>query len=270
LRAIVAGERNPAELAKLRAPGCRKSAQEIAEQLSGHWREDHLFSLEQGLRMYDAIAERVAAYQKEILRRLEELEPAECQYKAAPQLSNSNKAKMIRQRGQEPLRQAFYRMSGVDLTALDGVGVGVVEVVLSEYGSDLSRFPSEKHFASHATLAPKKPVSGGKLLKKKRRGSASCRLAAALRSAALTLRHSQTALGAYFRHMALRLGADVAAFATARKLATLIYRLLRWGHKYVDEGAEAYERRYQVARLNRLAATAANLGYQIVPTPAQA
>lgn len=61
LRAIVAGERNPAELAKWRAPGCRKSAQEIAEQLSGHWREDHLFSLEQGLRMYDAIAERVAA-----------------------------------------------------------------------------------------------------------------------------------------------------------------------------------------------------------------
>lgn len=267
LRAIVAGERNAAELAKLRNPGCRKSEEEIAEQLSGHWREDHLFSLAQGLKMHDAITERIDAYEKEILRRLEDLERAEPKGTQAPMLKNGNKAKMIRQRGEEPMRQAFYRMSGVDLTAVDGVGVGVVEVVLSEYGSDLSRFPTEKHFVSHATLAPNKPVSGGKPQKKKKRGSASSRLSAALRSAALTLRHSRTALGAYFRHTALRLGADVAAFATARKLATLIYRLLRWGHEYVDEGAEAYERRYQASRLNRLAATAANLGYQIVPRP---
>jgi transposase len=265
MRAIVAGERNPAELAKLRKPGCRKSEEEIAKQLSGHWRQDHLFSLAQSLQMYDAIAERIDAYEKEILRRLGELERAECEDTQAPKLKNGNKAKMIRQRGEEGMRQAFYRMSGVDLTAVDGVGVGVVEVVLSEYGADLSRFPTEKHFVSHATLAPHKAVSGGKPLKKKKRGSASSRLSAALRSAALTLRHSQTALGAYFRHTALRLGADVAAFATARKLATLIYRLLRWGHEYVDDGAEAYERRYQAARINRLAATAANFGYQIVP-----
>jgi len=265
MRAIVAGERNPAELAKLRKPGCRKSEQEITEQLSGHWREDHLFSLAQSLQMYDAIAQRMEAYEKEILRRLGQLERAECEDTQAPKLKNGNKAKMIRQRGEEDIRQAFYRMSGVDLTAVDGVGVGVVEVVLSEYGADLSRFPTEKHFVSHATLAPHKPVSGGKPLKKKRRGSASSRLSAALRSAALTLRHSQTALGAYFRHTALRLGPDVAAFAIARKLATLIYRLLRWGHEYVDDGAEAYERRYQAARINRLAATAANFGYQIVP-----
>src|SRR5229473_5301082 len=170
----------------------------------------------------------------------------------APALKNKNKAKKIRQRREEPMRQALYRMSGVDLTAIDGVGVGVVEIVLTEYGSDLSCFPTEKQFVSHMTLAPKKPVSGGKPLKKKKRGSASSRVASALRSAALSLRHSQTALGAYFRHIQHRLGADVAAFATARKVATLIYRLLRWGHAYVDEGAEAYEQRYQAARINRL------------------
>jgi len=117
------------------------------------------------------------------------------------------------------------------------------------------------------TLAPKQSVSGGKPLKKKKRSSASSRVAAALRSAALSLRHSQTALGAYFRHSAQRLGADVAAFATARKLATFIYRLLRWGHQYVDEGVAAYEYRYQEARKNRLAATAATLGYQLIAKP---
>jgi transposase len=267
IRAIVKGERDPAQLAKLRDPGCRKSAEEIAEQLSGHWREDHLFSLEQSLKMHAAIDERIQAYETEMQRQLAKIERVGCEGKQASPLKNKNKAKMIRQRGEEPMRQALYRMSGVDLTAIDAVGVGVVQVVLTEYGSDLSCFPTEKHFISHMTLAPKKASSGGKPLKKKKRGGASSRVSAALRSAALSLRHSQTALGAYFRHTAQRLGADVAAFATARKLGTLIYRLLRWGQAYVDEGAEAYEKRYQTARINRLLSTAAELGYELVANP---
>jgi len=267
IRAIVKGERDPVQLAGLRDPGCRKSVKEIAEQLSGHWREDHLFSLEQSLKMHDAIDDRIQEYQAETRRRLEQMERADCGGQMAPRLKNKNKAKMIQQRGEEPMRQALYRMSGVDLTAIDAVGVGVVQVVLAEYGSDLSCFPTEKHFISHVTLSPRKPVSGGKPLKKKKRGSASSRVSAVLRSAALSLRHSQTALGAYFRHTAQRLGADVAAFATARKLATLIYRMLRWGQAYVDEGAEAYEKRYQLARINRLHSTAAGLGYKLVANP---
>ena len=270
IRAIVAGERNPAELAKLRRPGCHKSEQEITDQLSGHWREDHVFSLTQSLKMYDAIAERIAAYDKEILRRLAQLERAECQGTQAPKLKNVNKAKMIRQRGEETMRQALYRMSAADLTAIDGVGVGVVEIVMTEYGTDLSCFPTEKHFVSHMTLAPKQAMSGGKRLKKKKRGTASTRVSAALRNAALALRHSPTALGAYFRHTAYRLGSDVAAFATARKLATLIYRLLRWGQQYVDEGAEAYENRYNAARIHSLTVTAGTLGFQLTPNPTKA
>jgi transposase len=265
--AIVKGERDPLQLAKLRDPGCRKSVEEIAEQLSGHWREDHLFSLEQSLKMPAAIEERITAYEAEIQRRLAELERVDCEGKQAPALKNKNKAKMIRQRGEEPMRQALYRMSGVDLTAIDAVGVEVVQVVLTEYGPDLSCFPTEKHFISHMTLAPKKAMSGGKPLIKKKRGSASSRVSAALRSAALSLRQSRTALGAYFRHTAQRLGADVAAFATARKLGALIYRLLRWGHAYVDQGAEAYKQRYQTARIHRLLSTAADLGYELVAKP---
>ena len=194
IRGIVGGERDPAKLAALRDPRCQKSVAEITEHVSGHGRKDHLFSLEQSVRMHDAIEERIQAYEEEILRQLAEMERPEHQGKAPPALPNQNKARMIQKRGEEPMRQAFYRMSGTDLTAIDAVGVGVVQVVLSEYGPDLSCFPTEKHFISHVTLAPRQPVSGGKILKKKRKhGSASSRVASALRSAALSLRHSTTA-----------------------------------------------------------------------------
>src|SRR5712691_1060919 len=270
LRAIVKGERDARQLAKLRDRRCQKSEEEIAEQLSGHWREDHLFSLQQALKMYDAVQERIAEYEREILRKLAEMERDDCRGQRTPTSNHPQKAKAIRKRGEEPLRQALYRMSGVDLTAIDAIGVGTVEVVLSEYGADLSRFATEKQFVSHITLAPRQAVSGGKPVKKKKRGSASTRVAAALRMAALSLRHSETALGAYYRRMSRRIGGDVAVFATARKLATLIYRLLRWGQPYVDEGAEAYENRYRQARIQRLAATAKDLGYQLTPNPTKA
>ena len=162
------------------------------------------------------------------------------------------------------MRQALYRMSGVDLTGIDAIGVETVQIVLSEYGPDLSRFPTEKQFVKHVTLAPHKPTSAGKPVKKKR-NSASSRVAAALRMAATSMRHSQTALGAYYRQMARRIGGDVAVFATARKLATLIYRMLRWGQPYVDEGAEAYDKRYQQDRLKRLTTQAKDMGFTLTP-----
>ena len=88
--------------------------------------------------------------------------------------------------------------------------------------------------------------------------------------AALSLRHSQTALGAYYRQIARRLGADVAVFATARTLAVLIYRMLRWGRAYIDEGTEAYENRYKQRRIGRLITMAKDLGYQITPPATEA
>jgi transposase len=271
VRAIVGGERDARQLAKLRDPHCHQSEEAIAEQLSGHWRADHLFTLEQTLKMYEAIQERIAAYEREIMRKLAEMEREECRGKEAPKLNNPNKAKAIKKRGEEPLRQALYRISGVDLTGIDAIGVETVQLVISEYGTDLSMFPTEKQFVSHITLAPHKPTSGGKPVKKrKKRGSASSRVAAGLRMAALSLRNSKTALGAHYRHMAARKGADVAVFALARKLATLIYRLLRWGQPYLDEGAAAYEKRYQEGRFKRLVASAKDLGYQLTPKAATA
>src|SRR6516164_2978198 len=264
LRAIAEGERDARELAKLRDRRCRNSEEEIAEQLSGHWREDHLFSLQQALQMYDAIQQRIADYNREILRKLGAMQREEFGEQPAPQVKNPHKAKAIRKRGEEPIREALYRMSGVDLTSIDAIGVETVQVVLSEYVLDLGPVPTEKEFVSHVTLAPRRPMSGGKPVRRKKRNTASTRVAAALRMAALSLRNSGTALGAYYRKIARRIGGDVAVFATARKLATLIYRLLRWGQPYVDEGAEAFETRYQEMRITVLKAKAKQLGYELV------
>ena len=268
IRAIAEGERDAGKLAHWRDPHCHKTEEEIAEQLTGHWREDHLFSLCQALKMYEAIQERIAAYEKEILRKLGEMEQEGQGGKHAPPLKNTHKARMIKKRGQEPKRQSLYRMSGVDATQIDAIGVETVEVILSEYGPDLSRFPTEDEFVSHATLAPRVPKSGGKPVKKKKRNSASTRVATALRMAAQSLRHSDTALGAYYRSTARRKGPGIATFAAARKIATFIYRLLRWGQPYIDEGAEAYEKRYQLQRIRGLESRAKQLGYQLTPLTA--
>ncbi len=267
LRAIAAGERDPMKLAQLRDWRCRRAQEEIANQLTGHWREDHLFSLRQSLQMYDAFQQRVADYDREILRKLAELQRQECRQQPPPTVKNPHKARAIKKRGEEPMREALYRMSGADLTSIDAIGVETVLVVVSEYGPTFSDFPTEKHFVSHATLAPHRPISGGKPVKKKRRNTASTRVAAALRMAALSLRNSATALGAYYRKIARSRGGDVAVFASARKLATLIYRLLRWGQPYVDEGVEAFEKRYRESRINFLKARAKELGYQLVAGP---
>jgi transposase len=265
LRAIVAGERDPVKLAQFRDPRCQKSEATMAKELSGNWRPDHLFNLKQGLRMYDLIEERIADYQREILSKMAELRCAQAEDHPLQPVKDKAKAKAIKRRGEEPMRQVLHGMTGVDLTTIDTIGVGTAEVMISEYGTDLSRFPSEKQFVKHLRLAPRQSITGGKPQPKGKGKKGATKAGQALRTAATTAHHSNSAIGAYYRRLAAKKGADVAVFATARKLATLIYRMLRWGQAYVDEGAAAYEKRYQTARIDRLKATANQLGYKLEP-----
>jgi hypothetical protein len=237
IQAILNGERDPHKLAELRHQRCHKSEEEIAEELTEPWREDHLFSLKQSVKMYEVIEERIGEYDKEILRQLGEMEKPELKGQEAPELKNRHKAQNIRRHGEEEVRQACFRMSGVDLTTIDCIRVQAMQVMLSEYGPDLSRFATERNFASHVLLVPHQATSGGKPVKKRKREGASSRTAAVLRMAAVSQRHAETALGALYRRIARRLGSDTAVFVTARRIAHLIYRALRWGQPYVDEGA---------------------------------
>jgi transposase len=265
VRAIVAGERDARRLAELRDKRCQKSLAQIAEHLSGSWREEHLFNLMMGLRRYDEIQRVIADYDAQLYRWIAEVQPPERAVLSVPAHPNARKEKKIRQDGEQPLREALWRWTGVDLCRIDGIRAAAAETALTELGLDLSAFATEHHFVSWLRLSPKTATSAGKPVPTRRASTVVTRVAGVLRMAALSLSRSPTALGAYYRRVARRKGAAVAVFATARKLAQLIYRMLRYGQDYVDEGAKTYEARFEQRRLRQLTDTAHQLGYRLVP-----
>jgi len=175
------------------------------------------------------------------------------------------KEKAIRARGEQPLRTELWRLTGVDATHVDGISPNAALDVISEVGFDLGAFPTERHFVSWLRLTPPMNISAGKPLKKRRNGAAAARAAQTFRLAAVAVQRTQTALGAYCRRVARRKGVKVAIFATARKIATLFYRMLRFGQDYLDEGAAAYEARFALRRLQAITTSAHQLGYRLVP-----
>ena len=164
-------------------------------------------------------------------------------------------------------RTPLYRMAGVDLTTIEGIEEGTALVILSEIGTDMTRWPSVKHFCSWLGLCPQHKISGGKVLSRRVRPGAH-RVTVALRLAARTLHHSQSALGAFFRRMKVRLGTPKAITATAHKLARLVYSLLRHGSAYVQQGLDAYEAQYRARKVTTMAKQAKALGYTLVPLAA--
>jgi len=269
IRAIVAGERNPQVLAELRDRRCKKTKEQIAEELTGNWRPEHLFNLRQALKMYDQLCSVIEDYDKEILNYTNSLQSPDTMGLSAPKPASKSKAKELIKKGQEPMRQALYCMSGKDLTVIDGIGVETSSVVISELGLDFSTFPSEDSFVSYLRLAPNIAISAGKKVFGKQKATTCTRVSEALRMAALTLRNSKTALGAYYRRISWRKGASVAVFATARKLAQYVYRLVRYGQAYVDTGAEAYEERFARRRLNSYTKFLNEMGYKVEPLTLQ-
>jgi len=270
VRAIVAGERDPARLAAHRDRRCHKSVEAIAQYLTGTWREEHLFNLAHALGLYDVLQGTIASYETQLLAQLAALQPPERQQADVPRHPNPTKEKTIRHRGEQPLRTSLWRFAGVDLTRIDGIRAVAAQTVLTEVGPDVTAFPSEHHFVSWLRLCPRVPISGGKPLKKRRNGMGANRIAAALRMAALGIQRSKTALGASFRRIARHKGKAVAVFATARQLARLIYRMLRYGQDYVDIGEEAFEAKFQARRLAGISEAARSLGFTLTKNEAAA
>lgn len=263
IRAIVRGERRPIVLAGMRARGIKKSEAEIVKALTGDYREEHLFTLKQSLELYDILQQKIAECDRKVQEHLSTYEA-----KVDTDSLKALEAKNWSRRKNQPyfdLRQELYRVTGVDLTRIDGISSLTAQIIISEIGLDVSAFASEKQFASYLTLSPENRITGGKVRRRSTRRSSN-RVAASLRLSAQSLERSDSALGAYYRRMKARLGAPKAITATAHKLACLIYRALRYGMEYVDIGQNEYERRFREQQLKSLNKRASALGYDLVPT----
>ena len=258
LRAIVAGERDGQVLAAMKDARIRASHAEIAKSLQGNWRTEHLFSLQQALAMFDFIGTQVAECDREIEEQLRALQT----YDDEP--PEGKKKARTRNAPKFDLRTQLFKMCGVDLTRIDGINVTTAIAVISETGSDMSRFPTVGHFTSWLGLCPGTKITGGKVMSGKTKQVAN-RAAQALKLAAAALRSSQSALGAYFRRMCARMDKPKAVTAAAHKLARLIYMMLTKGEEYTDQGQDYYEERYRERVLRQLAQRAEKMGMRLVP-----
>jgi transposase len=237
------------------------------KSLEGNWRSELLFVLKQEVEMYDTYQRKIAECDRELEIQMNRF--ASRVEKGAEQQSIS-KVKVVkkakRAQGNAPafnLSGELHRISGVDLTRIDGVDVMVAQTIVSEVGLDMSRWKTEAHFASWLGLCPDNRISGDKVLEKGTRHVIN-RAATALRVAATTLIRSQSYLGAQYRRLRTRLGAPKAITAMAHRLARLVYRMLKYGQEYVDKGSEYYEQRHREQQLRLLKKKAATLGLQLV------
>jgi len=259
IRAIIAGERDPRALARLRDRRCKADEATIARALEGTWRQEHLFELRQAVELRDFYHQQVAACDAEIEAQLGRFEDKSG---GQPLAGPARRPQGGRRAPSFDARPPLHRLTGIDLTRIDGIDGPTALKVIAEIGLDMTRWPTEKHFASWLGLAPGSKVSGGKRLSGRTKPSAS-RAAAALRLAASSLHHSRSALGAFYRRLRGRLGAPKAITATAHKLARLIYAMLRFGTEYVDRGQDYYEQRYQSRVISHLMRRAQELGYTL-------
>jgi transposase len=270
LRAIIAGERDPQKLATLCDGRIQATPERVARSLRGNWRYDLLFLLEQQMATYDHYQKQIALCDQRLQTHIQTLptgHTAAPETTAQPSLSKQRARKRKSPQGNQPgfdLRTELKRISGIDLTLIDGVDTMTAQTVASETGFDMSPWKTEAHFASWLGLCPDNRISGGKVLSRGTRHVITP-LASALRIAAATLIRSQSYLGAQYRRLRTRLGAPKAITAMAHRLARLIYRMLKHGQQYVDKGADFYENKFAETQIRILKKKAASLGLQLIP-----
>ena len=259
VRAIVAGERDPQELAAYRDRRIKASEEEIAASLEGTWRAEHLFALKQALAAFDFCAAQLQECEREIEQVMQQL------HKHSGEPAKAKRRGRAKNAPKFDVREHLFKMCAVDVTRIDGIDVSTALSIISETGTDLSRFASDKHFASWLGLCPGTRISGGKVLGSGTKHSVN-RATQAFKQAAAALRTSQSALGAYFRRLCARMDKAKAVTAAAHKLARLFYALLTKGQEYVDQGQLYYEERYRQRVICNLQRKASKLGMSLVPS----
>jgi transposase len=264
LKAILAGARNPQPLAKLRNPHCHHAEDAIAKALQGPWRAAHLFALRQTVELSAFYHQHIAQCAQQSKAPLETLGDQSAGQPLPPKPRRHKKTNEPRFDARTPLS----RLAGVDLTTIEGIEENTAFVILSAIGTDRHRWPSLKHVCRGLGLCPQPTISGGTVLARRVRPGAH-RVTVALRLAARSLHHAQSAAGAFLRRMQARLGTPKAITATAHQLARLVYSLLPHGSAYVQQGLDADEAQSRERKLTTMAKQAQALGETLGPLPAQ-
>jgi transposase len=263
IKAILDGERNPVKLAKLRDERCHHTEKQIALALEGTWRPEHLFELRQAHDLYQFHHRQITECDEQVQTELAKFpDRAEGKTRTAKPRKHGRKSNDVRFDAKGLLFQAL----GVDLTLIEGIEVSTAMVILAEVGVDVSRFPTEKHFASWLRLCPPQNESNKKNRRRSHRKGTS-RLTIALRMAARSVGKTQTPLGLFYRRIRSRIGGLGAVKATAHKLACLVYRMLKHGQEYVVQSMKEYEAKINANMLKVLTRKAAAMGLQLIPMP---
>jgi transposase len=261
IAAILEGERNPMNLAALRNVQCHNDHETIAKALEGTWRPEHLFALRQAYELYQFHHQQMAQCDQMIEAELAKLpcRAGDKPFQRKPR-NGGRKQNTLTFEACGPLFKAL----GVDLTEIEGIDVATALVILSELGVDVSRFPTEKHFASWLGVCPRQYESNKSKGKRSPRKGKN-RIGIALRMAAQGLGKTKTPLAMFYRRIKSRIGGKGAITATAHKLACLVFRMLKYGKEYVKQSMEEYERKIKQQLERSLRRKAAAMGYLLVP-----
>jgi transposase len=267
IRAIVAGERDPQQLARFRQRGCAKSAAEIMKALQGNYKQEHLFVLKQALAQYDFYLQQIQECDAQMEAMYAALPPSDPEDRGSPP-PEPQRGKVRKNQAHFDLTASLYQVVGVDLTTIDGIDALTAQAIITEIGTDVSAWPTVKHFSSWLGLAPHNDKSGGKVLRSRTKKTKN-RANLALRLAAQSLSRSQSAVGAFYRRMKAKQGPGKATTAAAHKLACMVYYMLKNRTAYVDPGATYYDQHYRDRVIRNLKRRAAELGLELVPVPVQ-
>jgi transposase len=264
MRQIVAGDRDPVALAQLRDPRCQHNEDEIAKALTGNYRPEHVFALKQALALYDYYTEQVRECDRELEQQFRVMKPRHDQETLPPLDVSAKRDSHSKNAPAYDARTLLYRLVGVDLCAITGMNESTVQQALSETGTDMSKWRTDKHFASWLRIAPANDISGGKVLRSRtlkthNRATQAFRLAAQAAS-----RSTHSSLGAFYRRMRARLGPEKAMTALAHKIARTYYHMLKHRVPFRDVGAEEYEKKARERELAHLRKKAARLGMRLV------
>jgi transposase len=261
IRSITEGHTDAEYLSQFRDKRCKASAEVIKKSLEGKYTEQNIFVLKQEVEIYNFYNKQIIECDKEI-EKVTQSFPDKIDGDTPQTLKKTKKRDSNKNAMNYDIADQLYKKMGVDLTEVDGLGTVTIQTIVSEIGTDVSKWQTSKHFSNWLGLCPSNEKSGGKVIRNKTK-KVKNRLNKALRLAAYGISKSDSWLGGFFRRKRAQKGPTIAITATAHKLAVIIYNMIKNKTQYYDLGATYYDEKYKNRMIKNLKQKAKILGYNL-------